>query len=92
MNDECNPNADEMNDEPNSRQQPLVGYTKIKVQNAEDHALYALKFLDEIIYHRITTEEIIRNAAIGIAEVHKVIDELKNAKLAGMKNKTEDTK
>ena len=80
---DCNQNDNEMNDEPNPRQQPLVGYTRERVIDAEDHARYALKFLEEIVYHRITPEEIIRNAAIGITEVHKILDELANAKLAG---------
>ena len=80
----CKPIAEDMNEEPNPRQAPLVGFTKERVNEAEDHARYALKFLEEIVYHRITPEEVIRNAAIGIAEVNKAIEELKKAKLAGM--------
>ena len=79
----CAENANQMNDKPDSRQAPLVGFTKECVLSAEDHARYALKYLDEIIYHRLTAEEVIRNTAIAQSEVNKILDLLVKAKLAG---------
>jgi len=76
-------NADEMNDEPNSRQQSLVGYTLEKVNMASDCAKRAKSNIDEIIWHKLDREETIRRVAMVASDLATVISELANAKLAG---------
>jgi hypothetical protein len=44
---------------------------------------YALKFLKENIYHKLDSEEKLRNESIAFAEVTMAIDLLVNAKSAG---------
>jgi len=73
-----------MNENPNPRQLPLVGFTREKVLSAEDHARFALKQLDEIIRHRLSNEEVLRNIAVCTLELQQVIDELAKAQLAGV--------
>lgn len=83
MIDECRLNADEMNEEPNSRQAPLVGYTLEKVKTAQEYAGRAKSNANEIIWHNLDREEIIRRVAMVVSDISTVIDELANARLAG---------
>ena len=76
-------NVTEMNDEPNSRQQPLVGFTLEKVKTAREYAGRAKKNADEILWHRLEREEIIRCAAMVASDLATVIKELSDAQLAG---------
>lgn len=79
----CKENAAEMNDQPNSRQQPLVGFTLDKVNSAHDHAKRAQANLNEIIWHRLEKEEIYRLIAMINSDISGVICQLNDAKLAG---------
>lgn len=80
---DCARNADEMNDQPNARQQPLVGFTLDKVNSAHDLAKRAQANLNEIIWHRLEKEEIYRLIAMINSDLSGVICELNDAKLAG---------
>ena len=83
MNLDCTQNANEMNDQPNARQQPLVGFTLEKVNTASDAAKRAKANVDEIIWHKLEREEIIRRVAMVSSDIATVICELNDAKLAG---------
>lgn len=80
---ECNRNDSEMNEEPNSRQAPLVGYTLEKVKTAREYAGRAQENINEIIWHRLDSEEIVRRTAMVASDLSTVIKELSNALLAG---------
>ena len=80
---DCISIAAEMNDQPNSRQQPLVGFTLDKVNGAHDLAKRAQANLNEIIWHRLEKEEIYRLIAMINSDITGIICELNDAKLAG---------
>ena len=83
MTAKCKQNAIEMKDEPNKRQQPLVGFTLDSVNTASDCAKRAKANVDEIIWHQLDREETIRRVAMVASDLATVISELANAKLAG---------
>ena len=76
-------NVTEMNDKPNSRQQPLVGYTLEKVVTAQDCLGRAQSNINEIIWHRPDREETIRRIAMVASDLGMAVAELSNARLAG---------
>ena len=83
METECNRNVIEMNEKPNSRQQPLVGYTLEKVTTAQDCLGRAQTNINEIIWHRPDREETIRRIAMVASDLGMAVAELSNARLAG---------